>query len=533
VIIGIDFDNTIASYDEPMHRMAVGRGLIPPALPKNKKLIRDAIRALEDGESKWRALQVHAYGPGMTEAQAMAGVTDFIGACRQRGIPVRIVSHKTEFANFGDPGVNLREAALRWMQAQGFVDSAQHGVGRANIFFEGTREQKIERIRALGITHFIDDLEETFLEPSFPTDVTQILYAPHDEDSGKGRWRAFRDWPAIHGHLLDRAALEALLGVQVDAERIGAGRNSRVYKVRAGSALYAAKFYFKPTADGRDRLQVEYGALQFLWNCGLRDIAKPEKADPARQLALYEYLPGEPVQASTASADDIVQLLAYVEALKKISARPEAASAALGPAAEAFFTVEGVVGNLRQRLARLEALQAEGPTYEALRRFLKQDFKPALDAWSARALAAAPGELETAHRTLSASDLGFHNSLRRPDGRLAFLDLEYFGWDDPAKTLSDCLLHPLMGLRVSQRTQLRQGFDRIFGADPRWQTRVKALYPLFALKWCMILLNEFRQDQIERRRYVDRKAEEIQVIQTRQLDTARALLERTKGEIAA
>jgi len=52
VIIGIDFDNTIASYDEPMHRLAVERGLISSGLPKNKKLIRDTIRALEDDESK-------------------------------------------------------------------------------------------------------------------------------------------------------------------------------------------------------------------------------------------------------------------------------------------------------------------------------------------------------------------------------------------------------------------------------------------------------------------------------------------------
>jgi hypothetical protein len=539
VIIGIDFDNTIASYDEPMHRMAVGRGLIPPALPKNKKLIRDAIRALADGESKWRALQVHSYGPGMPEAQAMAGVKDFVGACRQRGIPVRIVSHKTEFANFGDPGVNLREAALRWLQAEGFVDSAQHGVGRENIYFEGTREEKVDRIRALGVTHFVDDLEETFLEPTFPAGVEQLLYAPHEEDSGTGRWRAFRDWTAIQQHLLgapqeDIEAMAALIGSPVEqAGRIGAGRNSRVYKVRASGRDYAAKFYFKPTADGRDRLQVEFGALTFLWGCGLRDIAQPLRADPARQLALYEYLPGDPVQAAAAGEDDIAQLLAYVEALKKISARPEAATAALGPAAEAFFTAEGVVNNLRQRLARLEALQAEGPIYDALRAFLKDAFKPALEAWAARALAAAPGELAPAQRTLSASDLGFHNSLRRPDGRLAFLDLEYFGWDDPAKTLSDCLLHPLMGLQEERRAQLRAGFHRIFGADPGWQTRVKALYPLFALKWCMILLNEFRQDQIERRRYVDRKAEEIQVIQKRQLKAAQALLARTKGEIAA
>ena len=540
MIIGIDFDNTIASYDESMHRMAVGQGLIPAALPKRKKLIRDAIRALEDGESKWRALQVHSYGPGMPEARAMDGVKEFVAACRGRRIPVRIISHKTEFANFGAPGVNLREVALRWLESEGFVDSAEIGVGRANIHFEGTRAGKIARIRALGITHFIDDLEETFLEADFPAGVERILFAPQGEDSGAGRWRAFGDWTAIHHYLLgapavpaeDLAALEALVEGPVDAaERIGTGRNSRVYRVRAGGADYAAKFYFKPTADGRDRLQVEFGALSFLWDCGLRDIAQPLRADPARQLALYQYLPGDPVQAAAAAADDIAQLLAFVAALKKLSARPEAAR--LGTAAEAFFTAEGVVDNVRQRLGRLAALQAQGPSYDALRRFLKDAFEPALQDWSARARAGVEGELALSHRTLSPSDLGFHNALRRPGGRLAFLDFEYFGWDDPAKTLSDCLLHPLMNLGAAQRQQLRAGFDAIFGADPRWQARVQALYPLFALKWCMILLNEFRQDQIERRRYVDRNAEEIQVIQMRQLEAARALLERVKGEQAA
>lgn len=537
MIIGIDFDNTIASYDEPMHRTAVAQSLIPAALPKNKKRIRDAIRALEDGESKWRALQVHSYGPGMHEARAMLGVKEFIVACKQRGLPVYIVSHKTEFANFGVSGVNLREAALGWLEAQGFVDSASHGVGRGHIYFEGTREGKIERIRALGVTHFVDDLEETFLEPSFPAGIEQILYIPQGDDSETGRWRAFRDWPAIHRHLLggvppeDLAALAALIGVPVEsAERIGAGRNSRVYKVRADGRDYAAKFYFKPTADGRDRLQVEFHALKFLWDCGLRDIAEPIRADAGRQLALYQYLPGEPVVAADASVEDIEHLLDYVKALKELSTRPEAAK--LGPAAEAFFSTEGVVCNLRQRLARLSALEARGASYEALRHFLKDAFEPALQDWSARALASGGGELALAQRTLSPSDLGFHNTLRRPDGRLAFLDLEYFGWDDPAKALSDCLLHPLMGLSPGHRVRLRAGFDEIFRADSRWQTRVNALYPLFALKWCMILLNEFREDQIQRRRYVDREAEKIEVIQMRQLDAARALLKRTQGELA-
>jgi len=200
VIIGIDFDNTIASYDEPMHRLAVERGLISSGLPKNKKLIRDTIRALEDGESKWRALQVFSYGIGMPDARPMEGVKEFMGACKKRGIRVLIVSHKTEYANFGDPTVNLREAALRWLEAQGFMDSKRFGVGRDRIYFEGTREEKIARIRTLGVTHFVDDLEETFLEESFPADVAKILISP--QLAGQGCWQAFPTWPDIQQHLL-------------------------------------------------------------------------------------------------------------------------------------------------------------------------------------------------------------------------------------------------------------------------------------------------------------------------------------------
>ncbi len=327
----------------------------------------------------------------------------------------------------------------------------------------------------------------------------------------------------------DLAALEALLGQPADsAERVGAGRNSRVYKVCCGGAEYAAKFYFRPTADGRDRLQTEYSGLEFLWRRGVRSIAQPLRADAARQVALYQFIHGDPVDAAGVSAGDVAQLISFVQELKGINA--DSGARTLAPAAEAFFTVDGVLANVHQRLAQLESLQAQGAAYEALERFLREQFAPALQVLEARARTGAAGELAWEHRTLSPSDLGFHNSLRGADGRLVFLDFEYFGWDDPAKTLSDCLLHPMMRLAPERKRQLAAGFDRIFGADPGWRERVMGLYPLFALKWCMITLNEFRPDQIERRRYVDRNAEEIRVIQMRQLGSARALLDRVMRE---
>jgi hypothetical protein len=199
--IGIDFDNTIASYDRAMHHWAVERGLIPPSLARNKKVIRDAIRALEDGESKWRSLQVYCYGPGMPEAQPTLGVKQFLADCRSRKIPVWVVSHKTEEANFGPPNVKLREAAMSWLEVQGFLDTPVSGLDAGRIFFEDTRQAKIQRICQLELTHFIDDLEETFLEDSFPANVIQLLLAT-EPSSAVGNWRQHATWPEIHHELL-------------------------------------------------------------------------------------------------------------------------------------------------------------------------------------------------------------------------------------------------------------------------------------------------------------------------------------------
>jgi len=203
VIVGVDFDNTIASYDALMHRLATAWGLVDAGLPQNKRLIRDAIRRLPEGEAKWRGLQTHCYGPGIGEAPAMEGVEAFFAACKARRIPVWIVSHKTQYANFGEP-VDLRAAALGWLESRGFIDSPRFGIGRERVLFGETREEKIARINGLKITHFVDDLEETFLAENFPPKVARILYAPERPAGVSERWHSFPTWAQIERHLLPR-----------------------------------------------------------------------------------------------------------------------------------------------------------------------------------------------------------------------------------------------------------------------------------------------------------------------------------------
>jgi hypothetical protein len=172
--IGIDFDNTIISYDEVFCAAAKRCGLIDPGFVGTKQAVRDAIRLLPEGELAWQRLQGEVYGKGIAEARMVAGVDGFLRRCRAAGSAVMIVSHKTEYGHYDPDRVNLRQAARDWIAGQGLL-TGDHGITTASVYFEGTRAEKLARIAALSCTHFIDDLEEVLVDPAFPPDVTRIL----------------------------------------------------------------------------------------------------------------------------------------------------------------------------------------------------------------------------------------------------------------------------------------------------------------------------------------------------------------------
>jgi hypothetical protein len=205
-VIGIDFDNTLVSYDELIYRAALERGLIGGGAEAGKRAVRDRIRLAPGGEIEWQKLQALVYGPLMPQAQLIAGAREFVRACRSRGFDIYIVSHKTEFAGYDETGTNLRDAAISWMAAQGFFERGGLGFDRAQVFFEPTRDAKIERIRGLHCTHFIDDLEEVFLEPGFPPDVRKLLYAPGGASTASREIDVMPSWPAIHDHFFAAAS---------------------------------------------------------------------------------------------------------------------------------------------------------------------------------------------------------------------------------------------------------------------------------------------------------------------------------------
>jgi hypothetical protein len=327
-----------------------------------------------------------------------------------------------------------------------------------------------------------------------------------------------------------------LLGKRADfCESIVGGRNSKVFKVSCGNShSYVVKLYAAFKMGQRDRLRTEFSALQFMWGRGMRTIPQAVAVDFNARCLIYNFIDAEPVQPQKVGKSDICEAVDFLNSLRLLSVVSE--SKMLPAASEAFYSIQAVFGHIEERLYRLLAIELEGDPYTQLRGFLKDEFSPVLlqtRTWCNEECEKRgeryDREVWRGKWMLSPSDFGFHNALRDQNEKLVFLDFEHFGWDDPAKLIADFLLHPHKTMNLDQ--PLREYFFSLMVkrfADSALQARVQLALPVFALKWCMILLNEFIPEDLSRREFAQASLSAREDLQRTQLDKARRMLEQCR-----
>jgi len=297
------------------------------------------------------------------------------------------------------------------------------------------------------------------------------------------------------------AVARDLVGGAVELNRVvNGGRNSCIWRVQSSAGIFALKQYPPRRDDSRQRLSAEVGALRLLERHHIDTVPRVVEVDDQRGYALLSWIDGgEVIHIGDDDIDAAVEFLSTVHGL-----RASLYSAAQPLAAEACLSGRETLRQINSRLCRLRSVI---PPDQELADFLEHSFASQFANWSisAQRLAAESGidfdaELAQEWRSLVPSDFGFHNSLRRSDGSLAFVDFEYFGWDDPVKMTADILLHPGRILPSAQRLRFRQAATRLYGADdPAFARRLSAYLPLFGCRWVLIMLNEFIPERWQRR----------------------------------
>ena len=291
------------------------------------------------------------------------------------------------------------------------------------------------------------------------------------------------------------------------------GGNNRLYHLLGpGESRYALKTYYNGSDEFHSGLDTEYEALTFLFNSGVRNVPTPVARDKARQCGIYEWIDGTNIVE--VNLDDIDRTLSFLRDLHQL--RSDGQAGALPLAREACLSAEEL---LRQLIAKQRQLMKQAAFFGDLARFLRDEFDQIFVAGvqEARRQFRAEGihfgsSLAKVYQTLSPSDFGFHNALRTGDGNIAFVDFEYFGWDDPVKLVSDFLLHPGMKLTAKTSRHFAEGAAEIYADDSSYKTRLRLLYPLYAIRWSLIVLNEFLPTKWQQRRYAGESVDRMSIL---------------------
>ncbi|MBT9548967.1 MAG: haloacid dehalogenase-like hydrolase [Candidatus Sericytochromatia bacterium] len=183
--IGLDFDNTLVSYDQLFWELAREQHGLPEHIPVHKQAVRDYLRQ-QNQEEAWIYLQGEVYGGQMHRAAAFPGVAEFILKALNQGHELFIVSHKTR-QPFRGPAYDLHAAARHWLELQHW------GLPPEQAYFELSKEAKRDRIAALAVDLFVDDLPEFLDLEGFPAQTQRILFDPA-RLTPPGPWQYLHDW---------------------------------------------------------------------------------------------------------------------------------------------------------------------------------------------------------------------------------------------------------------------------------------------------------------------------------------------------
>ena len=306
------------------------------------------------------------------------------------------------------------------------------------------------------------------------------------------------------------------------------GRNNRVFRVETRKGECLLKLYFRDPSDSRDRLGHEYGFLEACRGVGIDALPNPLAKDSENGAALYEFIKGNRVE--TVGSTEILQAGRFIEKINQ--QRGNKAFRALPHAAEACFSLKEHVASVDRRIDRLSQMESDSNLDREARLWVEKELIP---SWKRIRDEIGRGketerDLDQDMRILSPSDFGFHNSLRKEDGSLVFLDFEYAGWDDPAKLVCDLANQPDRPLSLAEAEPFSSSLVEWLGARDFWRSRFRTLAPLYQVKWACIVLNDFLPFGRNRRKFQETQEPEASRKHL-QLNKAQGMLSRVKAKI--
>ena len=314
--------------------------------------------------------------------------------------------------------------------------------------------------------------------------------------------------------------LESNCGPTYKISNLVGGRNNLLWYVESQTnTKYVVKNY---GFDGQDRLDREWSFLSRLKCSGVSCVPEPILCDVPGRLAVFSFLPGKKLSASSISLANIINVSSFIVKVARVDAD------GLPDAKDAHFSLEAHVRSVDERVSALEAASRSRPNKDEFKHFVAGELRP---FWEHTKLTVnLPSYIrywDTMRCFLSPSDFGFHNILHS-EGRLSFLDFEYAGRDDLAKLLSDFRLCPEIKVNKKHTDIFCKNIIEDLELDKGFEKRLEILTNLGRVKWLCIILNIFLPNK--NRRISNATGASQEVMESSRFKSAKDLLSDFKTE---
>jgi hypothetical protein len=270
------------------------------------------------------------------------------------------------------------------------------------------------------------------------------------------------------------------------------GGNNRLYRVKTPDGNYVLKCYFRHPGDTRNRLDAEFTFATFAWRHGIHCIPEPLCRDDLTFCALFGLVEGKPLSSGDIGSEEISQALNFFLDLNALRTHSDALT--LANASESCFTLQEHILRIDERFDRLRTITISDEFDRQCLEFVKN---PLTATWmqirhriESSIDYSTDVPLKPTDRVISPSDFGFHNVINTETG-LIFLDFEYAGWDDPAKVVGDIFCQVAVPVPTEFFAWVADAISETTSEPENMLRRIRLLLPLYRIKWCCILLNDF------------------------------------------
>lgn len=284
------------------------------------------------------------------------------------------------------------------------------------------------------------------------------------------------------------------------------GKNNQAFEVRGEKERFFLKRFYKDAKKSQKRLFAEFSFAQFAWKCGVRNLPQPISYDRKYGIAIYEYIKGRKLKPEEINEEIIEKAIKFFCDINYSGVFDDAQYLPL--AAEACFSLKDHISCVDRRVKCLRGLHSVKINTD-VGVFLKEELPKLWDRVQSRVKHAIElsghdlnKRLETKQWCLSPSDFGFHNAFLTEKGEIKFFDFEHAGWDDPAKTICDFFYQEAVPVSMKYYKMFSQAIvsnipDREFHLQ-----RARLLLPVYKVKWCTIMMNDFLPEGEKRHRFV-------------------------------